>query len=442
LELLNADELAAEDFPVGSLNVSRWDIILGKANLAADSAICRDDLKANGEYTNPRCAIAPIAPLDPFMRESFVARSGTNPITGDEIVVASGSPTATINGHEYINEVDGVAKNDDLQYSCIFELQESKDCTLDENQQSCDCRAEDVNRQKPLCESPSGGAAGTTQYYAKAYPATRVLQVLKDFGGNSIVGSICPKVSSGDPLAPGFGYNPAVKAIVDRLKEKLGGACLPRELTIDENTGEVPCTVVEAKRSTNIPGTDLDCVSTGRRNVSEEIRTAVEKQLSANSFCTEGGAAGTACAEWKMCEIKQLVEEQEKANCFFEGPEYYAPGGAGTGIEAGYCYIDPVKGPSAGGRGDDCTAENTESCSNPNVLQCPAASRRQLRFVGVNTPVQDSITFVACVGESAGSGFIPKVTPGEGMGGAASTASDTSAEDDTAGPPKSSSTSL
>jgi hypothetical protein len=241
------------------------------------------------------------------------------------------------------------------------------------------------------------------------------LQVLKDFGDNSIVGSICPKKSDGDPSAAGFGYNPAVKAIVDRLKEKLGGTCLPRPLTVDAETGEVPCTVVEAKPiNPTDPAGNLDCASTGRREVSAEIQTAVQKQLEDNSFC---GPEGTACSSWKLCEIKQLVEPTDRDNCFFEGNEYYQ---AGDGLlEAGYCYIDPAKGPAAGGRGDGCTNESTESCSNPNVLQCPAAGRRQLRFVGVNTPVENSVTFVACVGESAGSDFIPKADGAAGSSGTA-----------------------
>ncbi len=414
LEFLNADALVSDEVEVDGVRRSRWDVILGTANLAADSATCRAALQADGTYDNARCGVAPVPPLDPFMVESFAQRAGTNPITGDVIVPDFGNPEATINGHEFANTVGGIDNNDDLQYSCIFELEDSKDCTLDENAQSCDCTENDTDRNRPLCEPPSGGAAGTTQYYAKAYPATRVLQVLKDFGGNSIVGSICPKVTSGDPLAPGFGYNPAVKAIVDRLKEKLGGACLPRELTIDEDTGEVPCTVVEAKVDDAArPEANLNCQAVGRGEVSPEIRTAVEQQLADNSLCGDGA---TPCSLWRMCEIQQLIDEPGEdagvgSNCFFEGDEYYN-GGPGDGVEAGYCYIDPAKGPSAGGRGTDCSASSPENCSNPNVLQCPAASRRQLRFVGVNTPAENSVTFVACVGESGGGGFIPDVEGG------------------------------
>ncbi len=39
-----------------------------------------------------------------------------------------------------------------------------------------------------------GGPPTSTEYYAKAYPGTRELQVLKDVGEMAVVASICPKV--------------------------------------------------------------------------------------------------------------------------------------------------------------------------------------------------------------------------------------------------------
>src|SRR5690606_38704283 len=96
------------------------------------------------------------------------------------------------------------------------------DCAADE---SCDCSDEPA-RGRPLCK-PSPNASVTadrTQRYGKAYPPGRILQVLRGFGENSIVASICPKIV--DPTSPSFGYNPAVNAIVDRLAQKLAGQCL------------------------------------------------------------------------------------------------------------------------------------------------------------------------------------------------------------------------
>jgi hypothetical protein len=403
LEFLTADELSIKSVPEGQTDaIDRWDVILGTPGLSVNSQTCRD---LNGNFEGTSCGQNPVAPLDPFMVESFEPRIGLglNPITNTGIVTDLGDPTAAINGHEFVNEFNGRKKNDDLQYACIFPLQEAKPCAAE----GCDCDDTGIAQSKPLCETPDGSApAANTQYYAKAYPATRVLEVLKDFGENSIVGSICPKVSSGSTTAPGFGYNPAVKAIVDRLKDKLGGQCLPRELSIDEVTGEVPCTVVEAKINSTFANPDnLDCESTGRSDVSADIRTAVEKQLEESEFC---GSNGVSCADYTLCEIKQLVYDEtpgsEGDNCFFKGDDFYKDPAVN---EAGYCYIDPSKGPAAGGEGSGCTVEDTEGCSNPQTNSCPASSPRKLRFVG-GIPVKNAVTFVACVGESTGGGFVPK----------------------------------
>jgi hypothetical protein len=154
-----------------------------------------------------------------------------NPISGDVIVDStSTTPTANkINGHEANHAVvdnlkydDGGPANDDLQYACIFRLPDPKvGCTAADL--SCACGDEPL-RNRPVCQPPAGGAATTTQSYGEAYPGTRILEVLRDFGENSIVGSICPKIATGDAQDPNFGYNPAMQAIVDRMAEKLAGS--------------------------------------------------------------------------------------------------------------------------------------------------------------------------------------------------------------------------
>jgi hypothetical protein len=149
------------------------------------------------------------------MIESPTPRTGTNPITGDELVSPdSDDPTANpINGHEFYND-----SLDDLQYACIFPLSEPRAC--DGSTSGCDCHLEDLVKNKPLCNPPGGGAAGTTQYYAKAYPGPRQLQVLKQVGSNGVVGSICP-TQLDDPAAKDYAYAPALKALVDQLRRTL-----------------------------------------------------------------------------------------------------------------------------------------------------------------------------------------------------------------------------
>jgi hypothetical protein len=76
------------------------------------------------------------------------------------------------------------------------------------------------NFDKPVCN-------GTTQIAAKAYPGLREIAILHDYAlnstavqGNSVVASICAKDVTGDPSSAGYGYNPAIDALVARMKEK------------------------------------------------------------------------------------------------------------------------------------------------------------------------------------------------------------------------------
>jgi hypothetical protein len=155
-------------------------------------------------------ASPPEPPGDPFMRESSTARAG----------IAAGNP---INGREYDTldaPVDG--KPDDLEYACIFPLPVPRDCALaDPIVDDCDCY--DGFFDNPLCEEEPGvSAAGTTQYWAKAYPGLRQLDVLRGYGANSVVASICaPKVAAAQAADPDFAYRPALSALVERLQQRL-----------------------------------------------------------------------------------------------------------------------------------------------------------------------------------------------------------------------------
>ncbi len=151
--------------------------------------------------------------LDPLMSESFAARSGTNPITGDAIAPAGAGYLANpINGHEYSNP-----QQSDLQYACIFELPQSRDCS-NPNEIACDCT--DPNNDNPLCQAPNG-QFGTTQYFAKAYPARRELQLLKTLGAQGVVGSICPAQLTATSAAD-YGYRPTLAAIAEAAQTALG----------------------------------------------------------------------------------------------------------------------------------------------------------------------------------------------------------------------------
>ncbi|HET7538966.1 MAG TPA: hypothetical protein VFK05_03815 [Polyangiaceae bacterium] len=324
---------------------------------------------------HPKDGSAPKPPTDPFMIESPTPRSGSNPIVNVAISPAnSTNPKANvINGHE-----QNIPALDDLQYACIFPLQKSKQCM--EGDAACDCSpAKGGSLDKvtaansPLCQG-ANGAISATQVSAKAYPGARELQVLKDFGDNAIVASICPKVTTttGDPAAdPNYGYNPAVGAIIERLKDALKGKCLPRKIQsvpIDpdhpELGAQVACKVVEAQK-----GNACNCDLPGRQPVDAQIIPAVRKQLQLTGQC--GNGTQGSCDDWCECEIKQ----EDQANL--------AACQAGSDAPPGYCYVD--------------------NPASPLLKDCPSNQKQLLRFVDDNTnkiPAQGAVAFIACLGAS------------------------------------------
>ncbi|HKO51462.1 MAG TPA: hypothetical protein VJV79_27325 [Polyangiaceae bacterium] len=306
-------------------------------------------------------ASPPLPPSDPFMVETPEERVGTNPITG-----TATSPSTSTNPRE--NPINGHERNlkaslDDLQYACTFRLKTPKTCDPAE-----------LAAKSPLCE-------GGMQTSAKAYPGSRALSVLKGLGENAIVASICPKViEAADPSQPSadpnYGYNPAVSAILARLKIALVGKCLPRTLEADDR-GQVLCRVVEAQRQKQ----DCNCQLDGRAEVSPDIVDAVQDQLQLTGQC--GGLNQKACSDWCMCEIKQVEPAHLKACQTNQG-----------GVPAGYCYIDDQAKVGA-------DATSTQAIEAQLAL-CPVNQRHRLRFVDADpthkTPADGAFAFISCRG--------------------------------------------
>jgi hypothetical protein len=174
----------------------RWPILLGDPNAYVDAT-------------------------DPLMIESIAPRTGVQPITHSPLAPAtSQDPTQNpINGHE-----QNIPDNADLQYACIFRLPAAKVCAPGDS--GCDCSASKAGdatavttANSPACQPPTGGPAGTTQYYAKAYPGLRELSVVHDLGYRGVPASICPKTLA--QADPDFGYTPAFDALLKRV-----AACL------------------------------------------------------------------------------------------------------------------------------------------------------------------------------------------------------------------------
>ncbi len=300
-------------------------------------------------------------PGNPWMVESQYERPDippANPINGREYDTAQDLPQATPM---------------DLQYACIFPLPEPVDCALKGPMEQCDCFADDLDR--PLCEERPGQTAPTTlQRWSKAYPGLRELEVLRDYGDNSIVASICAR--NVDAMSqPDFGYRPAMDAVVDRLKERLGDRCLPRSL-LTEDDGTVSCTLVEAVAR---PTGACECdAAVARKAPDDDVERDVRERLveSASDAC---GPSDRECANACLCEVLQV---QDAAADPDEALRACREDESPRGIE-GWCYVADTPEQRIG---------NAEL-----VKDCSVTERRKLRFVGSGLR-RDTTTFVSCRG--------------------------------------------
>ncbi len=286
---------------------------------------------------------ANVPPTDPFMIETYQQRSGTSSLLG--LSPAADNP---------INGGDRTFGVDDLQYACTFPLDPIPD--------GYDCKACTTSAcDDPLCN-------GTTQIAAKAYPGTRELAVLRGLGEQGIPASICPEQVS-DELADNYGYAPAVRTIIDKLKANLRGKCLPRQLQPDRTTGDVECLVIEAR----IAGEACACdPATGRSDVPTTVDGEPNPQYNAVLLAQQNEFnPGWDC----FCEIDQLHGDERK-RCQQE----VKPDGV-----HGWCYVDATTVPQIG---------NVEL-----VEDCPPNERRKIQFVGDADPLSGSTAFITCTGE-------------------------------------------
>ena len=294
-----------------------------------------------------------VKPSDPHMIESVDPRPG----------ISAGDP---VSGNEWT-----ITKKDDLQYACIFPLEDTRDCTLPENvQKGCDCAVAD--NDNPLCT----GATKQTQDKAKGYPGIRELRVLKAIGTQGITASVCP-AQMGDNTAVDFGYRPAIGAIIARLKTALGGKCLPRRLTPLAD-GSVPCLILEARHVDGGCGTsktsDAGCQQPfGRQKVQPEHLPAITAALA-------DPAAPSGQAAWNcFCEIVQL-EGKAKDTCQQSEQDPNDPQNL-----SGWCYVDATTAPPTG---------NVKL-----VEKCPETEKRIVRFIGDGETQAGATSFITCAGE-------------------------------------------
>jgi hypothetical protein len=215
----------------------------------------------------------------------------------------------------------------DLAYACTFPLATPRDCTLPENQDSCDCA---TSRPPPsvtgweLCDPNDP----TKQIAAKAYPTTRELYLAKLLGGQGVVSSLCPihvsEQSPGDPL---YGYRPAMSAIVDRLAASLQGQCLPHQLQVVD--GNVPCQLLAS-----LPQPGMQCDPA--KGMSEVDPQTVAR--AAQSLQGQSAAALLDPTQHTICQIAQVASAD------------LVNGSCAQSQTPGWCY---VVGPAAGGQCPD-----------------------------------------------------------------------------------------
>lgn len=308
-----------------------------------------------------------VPPSDPHMVESSEPRpaGASNPLRGvDASIVTdpSAPPSANpINGRE--RQTNG----GDLQYACIFPLMDNGvptpiPCT--ENGDTLLC-------QNSAGEVVTGENEQPLQFYAKAYPGLRQLQVLRDFE-NSVVASVCPWNLQNANDAD-YGYRPAIAALGDRISDVLGGQCLPRPLDPKED-GLVDCVIVEATPTAG-QGCDATGQQTGsarpaREEANPKLIEVAKRRMEDQQVC-----AGAACNDYTFCAINP-VQSEALTQCQ-ENPAEGKQGG-------GFCYVDADQG-----------------IGNPDlVARCPANKRRMLRFVGQDIPRSGATTLIACRGAS------------------------------------------
>ena len=227
---------------------------------------------------------------DPHMIESIVPRDSTYPSLKG---VTSSDTADPYNGREWDTNAS------DLQYACTFQLPTQKDCSDPKFTNACDCNA---NRKTnpPLCQS----ATSTIQTRGKAYPTIREFSVVRALGDQGIIASLCPR--SLDPNNADYGYRPAVRVIVDRLKNALANQCLPQKL-VAASDGSVSCLILLTLEDT--PGGEERCAADQGLAVPDAAVLAKFREQAESDFKAGGGddAGLKDPKDYAVCQLKQLV---------------------------------------------------------------------------------------------------------------------------------------
>ena len=260
---------------------------------------------------------------DPHMLESEDPRQTPCPPN-------SGDTCDPINGREW------ATSKGDLQFACIFQLPQPKDCTQMQHAGACDCNG-GPSQNSPLCQL-QGGTHTSTQINGKAYPSVREMVIAhtmadQSVGIQGIVSSLCPihttEMGAGDPV---YGYRPAVNAIVNRIKNSLGVQCLPQKLVPDPSTGVVPCLVLVTLSK---PGDESACNSIQGLGIPPANVLSRFQAAQHAAWIAAGGSKSSTPDPLSLptCFVNELTQPNN--------PNDFGPDGTcSASMAQGWCYVE------------------------------------------------------------------------------------------------------
>lgn len=285
--------------------------------------------------------------IDPHMIESTSARAG----------VSSGEWN-TLTSNAFI----------DLEYACTFDLPVAKDCTDPEFANACDCEktaATDPNGP-PLCDP----VTKTKQVRGKAYPTIRELRVAKGLGKQAVVASLCAHdTAPADKALPGYGYNDAMQAIVNRLKQVLEPQCLPQALDVQSDC-TVPCQVLEVDSTQ----TDQSAACTDPGLSQPDADTLARFRA---SYLASLGDSGASAPVPTLCVLAQLAPATlAGSTCANASPGYSGASCAqDPAAGPGFCYVTGAAAGACETQAIQFSAQGAPKNGRTIQLQCIEASQ-------------------------------------------------------------------
>ncbi|HEX8794548.1 MAG TPA: hypothetical protein VF765_26565, partial [Polyangiaceae bacterium] len=300
----------------------------------------------------------------------------------------SNCPDTAADNCDPINGREWATNKSDLEFSCTFPLVTvnggqivafQKDCTSpgpgDQYKGACDCAMGALNANTQLCQKGSGGYV-PVQINAKAYPPVRELLIAKAMsqstsGNQGIVSSICPiDLDIGQSVAqaqqdPLFGFNPAMNAVINRLRTAGASTCMTYDLsryTVDAGTGELRCTTfVQLPKATTgtckVPGSA--CSANGLVAPDASLLATFCDEL--ESRYRDGGSQQGPTrdpATIPVCALPQLILDPNDTTDCSQSP---APG---------WCYVQGAAAQRLGCSSTIAFASNSPPNDTTAYLEC------------------------------------------------------------------------